>query len=208
MHSPTSAAGSVSAPLVARPDCVLEDISEDGSGAIRACLCQRDMCNSGDTGDPDTGDSGDSGDTGDTGDSVPSSPVTTLPILAQIVQKPSPQPPPAVNTAAGGGHLQDLQERPRAGAGFRVNLDTGNFLQLEEELEEGGAGLRCYSCGSLLAPAAADPPCSASNSSWRGEVRSCGPGQACLLYTWARGAHTGEWSCCRAYFQFVFGAFL
>ena len=78
----------------------------------------------------------------------------------------------------------------------------------EEQLEEGGAGLRCYSCGSLLAPAAADPPCSASNSSWRGEVRSCGPGQACLLYTWARGAHTGEWSCCRAYFQFVFGAFL
>ena len=182
-----------------RPDCVLEDISEDGSGAIRACLCQRDMCNSGDT-----------GDTGDSGDSVPSSPVTTLPILAQIVQKP-----PAVNTvntAAGGGHLQDLQdlrERPRAGAGFRVNLDTGNSLQLEEEeLEEGGSGLRCYSCGSLLAPAAADPPCSASNSSWRGEVRSCGPGQACLLYTWARGAHTGEWSCCRAYFQFVFGAFL
>ena len=174
---------------------MLEDISEDGSGAIRACLCQRDMCNS--------------GDTGDTGDSVPSSPVTTLPILAQIVQKPSPQPPLAVNTAAGGGHLQDLQERPRAGAGFRVNLDTGNFLQLEEKLEqEGGVGLRCYSCGSLLAPAAADPPCSASNSSWRGEVRSCGPGQACLLYTWARGAHTGEWSCCRAYFQFVFGAFL
>ena len=201
---------------MARPDCVLEDISEDGSGAIRACLCQRDMCNTG-----DTGDSGDTGDTGDTGDSVPSSPVTTLPILAQIVQKP----PPAVNTvntAAGGGHLpdlQDLQERPRAGAGFRVNLDTGNFLQLEEEQlegelkadkqeQEGGAGLRCYSCGSLLAPAAADPPCSASNSSWRGEVRSCGPGQACLLYTWARGAHTGEWSCCRAYFQFVFGAFL
>ena len=191
---------------------MLEDISEDGSGAIRACLCQRDMCNSGDT------------DTGDTEDSVvPSSPVTTLPILAQIVQKPSPQPPPALNTAAGGAHLQDLQdlqdlqERPRAGAGFRVNLDTGNLLQpeeqleeeeLKEQLEEGGAGLRCYSCGSLLAPAAADPPCSASNSSWRGEVRSCGPGQACLLYTWARGAHTGEWSCCRAYFQFVFGAFL
>ena len=182
---------------MARPECVLEDISEDGSGAIRACLCQRDMCNA-----------------GDTGDTVPSSPVTTLPILAQIVQKP----PPAVstvNTAAGGGHLH-LQERPRAGAGFRVNLDTGNSLQLEEEPEEqlegeqlegGGAGLRCYSCGSLLAPAAADPPCSASNSSWRGEVRSCGPGQACLLYTWARGAHTGEWSC-RTYFQFVFGAFL
>ena len=185
---------------MARPECVLEDISEDGSGAIRACLCQRDMCNAGDTG-------------GDTGDMVPSSPVTTLPILAQIVQKPSPQKPRAVNTvntAAGGGHLQ---ERPRAGAGFRVNLDTGNSLQLEveqleeEQLEGGGAGLRCYSCGSLLAPAAADPPCSASNSSWRGEVRSCGPGQACLLYTWARGAHTGEWSC-RTYFQFVFGAFL
>ena len=181
-----------------RPDCVLEDISEDGSGAIRACLCQRDMCNSRDT----------EYTSGDTGDSVSSSPVTTLPILAQIVQKPSPQKPPAVNTAAGGGHLQDLQERPRAGAGFRVNLDTGNSLQLEEEeLEGGGAGLRCYSCGSLLSPAAADPPCSASNSSWRGEVRSCGPGQACLLYTWARGAHTGEWSCW-AYFQFVFGAFL
>ena len=167
---------------------MLEDISEDGSGAIRACLCQRDMCNTGDTGDTDTGD---------TGASVPSSPVTTLPILAQIVQKPSPQPPQAVNivnTAAGVGHLEDLQEKPRTGPGFRVNLDTGNFLQLEEEEQEGGAGLRCYSCGSLLAPAAADPPCSASNSSWRGEVRSCGPGQACLLYTWARGAHTGEWS--------------
>ena len=45
------------------------------------------------------------------------------------------------------------------------------------------AGVRCYSCGSLFGRAA--PACAEFDAGNVTQRDTCGPGEVCLLYTWA-----------------------
>jgi hypothetical protein len=53
-----------------------------------------------------------------------------------------------------------------------------------------GAGLNCFSCGSLLDPSR---KCDKFDPSDPSQVQVCGRNEACLLYTWKKsGSDTGS----------------
>ena len=165
----------------------MKDITDDQTGSIQACLCETELCNNDHhvelqsegeilAEENDEEESGVESVLTTTKRSL----LTTLPILGEIVKKSE-----IINTEL------DIEETPRAGAGFKVSLDTSQSLEddlAEAEQEEGEGegeegGVRCYSCGSLLSP---DQSCPTFDPQAREQIVRCGPGEACLLYTWAR----------------------
>ena len=162
----------------------MKDITDDQTGSIQACLCETELCNN--DHDVELQSQGEilseENDREESGvesllTTTKRSLLTTLPILGEIVKKSE-----IINTAL------DIEETPRTGTGFKVSLDTSQSLEDDLAEAEGGeeeeeGGVRCYSCGSLLSP---DQSCPTFDPQSREQIARCGPGEACLLYTWAR----------------------
>ena len=156
----------------------MRDISDDGSGTIRACLCDSDLCNNKVI--LNTNNDGTETErkfqsvrpTTTTTSTTTMRGITTLPILAEIVQKSE-----IINDVG-------IEETPRRGAGFKVNLGNSLFLDSDKNSND-NKSLRCYSCGSLLSP---DKNCTQFNSSDPAQVQTCSADEACLMYTWFKSS--------------------
>ena len=148
----------------------MKDITDDQTGSIQACLCETELCNE----ENDREKSGVESLQTTTKKSL----ITTPPISGEIVRKSE-----MINT------VLDIEETPRAGGGFKVSLDTSQALEDDPEVpgEPQAEGLSCYSCGSLLSP---DQTCPSFDPSSSQQIAVCGPGEACLLYTWSRSQST------------------
>ena len=153
--------GSIKDPVTSETGCSLKDITDDGTGSIQACLCHTPLCN--------TQVSDDIEQVDQLQTTTKKSLITTVPILQVIRKKPE-----IVNQVG-------IEERPRASEGFKVSLDTSQLLAGDSETVQ--ERLRCYSCGSLLSPG---QDCLSFNSSDSSQIATCGPGEACLLYSWRK----------------------
>ena len=166
--------GPIENPLRVRPWCDITDISEGGTQS-QACLCDSDLCNNGDS-------DGESFDTQE--DTLPSlsdqnsiktfiSPTTQAPIRRNPVTPPPTQAPTQIIT------------RDR-----KPVQTTSRYNNFEEETRVSvpdlpdSPGLQCFTCGSLLEP---DKECD-FNPSDPSQRKTCGPGEACLLYSWRSSA--------------------
>ena len=118
--------GSIQAPLRPGPGCQMRDITEDGSAAIRACLCDSDLCNNKMLPDISHANNADNETIHSAAESSSTTirGITTLPILAEIVNKSAP--PNKV-----------LQEVARASGGFKVDFDNSfdNF-DVDEDINK------------------------------------------------------------------------
>ena len=181
---------------------MLKDVSDDGSNSIQACLCDSDLCNNkvssaaavnnvektnnDETEIPDT-DKDDIQYVDDTDPLSRRGSVTTEPTLANTEKKLD-------NNDVG------VEETPRAGGGFKVNIENSLFFSDDDEEDDnedvenaaaGGGdnsgsevrGLQCYSCGSLLSES---KNCSEFDASDPDQRQLCAPDEACLMYTWTR----------------------
>ena len=128
--------GPVHHPLAPAPHCHLQDITEDRSAGILACLCTSDLCNTAPR-------QGEPGRTGTDGTEIKAS--TARAVISSgapaTTGKPSTALPGVPRTGAGRGG--GLREVPRTGSGVRVpgfNLDfpiePESELQLEKLLKE------------------------------------------------------------------------
>ena len=150
---------------------MLQDITDEGTGGILACLCDSDLCNNKVIDDTAANNNDDKESIESTTTTIQS--ITTLPILEEIVKKSD------LDNAVG------VQEVPRSlGAGFRVELDDNSLFfdkdkngNIDKDLQQ----LRCYSCGSLLS---ADKTCTRFNSSDPSQIQNCNSDEACLMYSW------------------------
>ena len=135
----------------------MKDITDDNTGSIEACLCETELCNKDDADLQPRGEISSEENDGVKSDVEPlqtttkRSLITTLPILGEIVKKSE-----IINTVD-----TVVEETPRAGAGFKVSLDTAQSLEddlgVDEDEDDGDEGdkdegILCYSCGSLLSP--------------------------------------------------------
>ena len=160
--------GPIHDPLTVTPWCQVKDISEEETSKVEACFCDSDLCNE------NAGQSLQKFSAGQVPNSIQpvtkpapppprvtsSRPPATAP--PRLVPASTPPPPPRVTTAAPVRNIAATSAvPPRAPAG--------------------SAGLRCYSCGSLLDP---DAECAAFSQSDPGQRMGCGPGEACLFYSW------------------------
>ena len=154
---------------------MLQDITDEGTGGILACLCDSDLCNNKVIADTDNLDVDK--------ESIESSTttilsITTLPILEEFVKKSD------IDNSVG------VQEVPRSsGAGFRIELDDNSLFVDKDKTaitDSRPSQLRCYSCGSLLS---ADKTCTQFNSSDPSQIQSCNSDEACLMYSWNK-SHT------------------
>ena len=118
--------GSIQAPLRPSPGCELRDITEDGSAGIRACLCDSDLCNNKTLPDISHANNGHKEaiqSVAALSSSTTMRGITTLPILAEIVNK---SPPPN----------KVLQEVPRSSGGFKVDFDNSfDTFDVDEAIE-------------------------------------------------------------------------
>lgn len=166
--------GSIDDPLRPQTECKMRDITDDGSGSIQACLCDSDLCN--DKVIVDTNSDYDKGEIPNKerlqsttlSTTTTARSITTLPILAEIIKKPS------ISNDVG------VQEVPRSGSGFQVEIDNSLFPETDDKLSD--KSLSCFSCGSLFS--SVDDGCTQFNASDPTQIQKCKDDEACLMYTW------------------------
>ena len=175
--------GPIENPLRVKPWCEITDISEDGSQS-EACLCDSDLCNEGDN-------SFQGDDTWSVSDQNPEK-ISRPTTVAPITRRPEPvrRKPGAVTPAPSQATTQIIT-RDR-----KPVQTTSSYNKYEEEARvivpefPDSPGLQCFTCGSLLEP---DKECDFDPSD-PGQRKTCGPGEACLFYSWRSSATDPEQS--------------
>ena len=154
--------GSIDDPLVTKPYCDPQDISDGPQSKITACLCDSDLCNS----------------YRGPGEKRPELlPVHVLPQNDPIPldlagKKPNLVPEKETfNNRDDKKEIPEIKERPRSKAKQSFHPDQ--------------AGLQCYSCGSLLNP---NKKCDTFNREDETQVQTCLKDEACLMYSWKKSA--------------------
>ena len=153
--------------------CEVTDISEGGSQS-EACLCDSDLCNDRDS----------------SGESIqPDQPVHSTVSdensIKTITSRPSPQPIVSRTSEPMKRKPAAVTQPPQIITRDRKPVETTQTTPRHQSYEEVQAradspGLQCFTCGSLLEP---DKECR-FNPSDPGQRRTCGPGEACLYYSW------------------------
>ena len=164
--------------------CQLQDITDDNSGSVVACLCQSDLCNQlqhkeNKEAGPTIIDNQQQREI-KTKNSKPFVVIRTTQASIVSPEKSTISPesltisPESITNVKS---TKEIAESPRQGHGLKVPADEFDSLHLEEQK------LECYSCGSLLFP---DQQCEQFNASDPSQIEVCEDGEACLLYSWEK----------------------
>ena len=171
-------------PLLTKPFCEPQDISDNSLSKITACICDSDLCNS----------------YRGPGEKKPD----LLPVHILTQNDPIP-----LNQA---GRKQSLvpEEETRKASIPRNNKNKNKVSRKESDslpdknpkpqspgrtgprqtFHPDQPGLRCYSCGSLLNP---NKKCDTFNREDKNQVQTCLKDEACLMYSWTKSStQTGE----------------
>ena len=163
-----------------KPWCDITDISEGGTQS-EACLCDSDLCNDGDSGGESFYNEEDTSTSLSDQNSIKkfSSPTTQAPIRRNptVVTPPPTQAPAQIIT----------RDRKPVQTTSRYNNFEEEALVSVPDFPD-SPGLQCFTCGSLLEP---DKVCD-FNPSDPGQRKTCGPGEACLFYSWRSSAEDPE----------------
>ena len=164
--------GPIESPLRVKSWCEITDISEDGSQS-EACLCDSDLCNEGDS----------SAERLETGDDTSLSDQNSIKATqAPITRRPEPEPEPIRRKPAAVTPQPTLiitrDRKPAQTTPSYKNFEAEARVNVPDFPDS--PGLQCFTCGSLLEP---DKACD-FNPSDPGQRKTCGPGEACLFYSW------------------------
>ena len=168
-----------------KPWCEITDISEDGSQS-EACLCDSDLCNEGDSG----AESFETGDDTLVSDQNSINTFSRPTTQAPITRRPEPEPirrKPAAVTPTQPTQIITRDRKPA-----QTTSSYNNFEEAQVSVPDfpDSPGLQCFTCGSLLEP---DKACD-FNPSDPGQRKTCGPGEACLFYSWRSSIEDPEQS--------------
>ena len=201
--------GSIDDPLLPRPSCQPQDISESGESRITACLCDSDLCNANNGGPTEF---------------VEGNRREVQRLEPQRFQDRHEEPIREIqrneiqrnNIQENDFQRNEIQRKEIQGKespqdDFRRNEIQRNDIRqneitrqepprrepVREQVEparqvpppsnrrspDKTAGLQCFSCGSLLNP---DAVCDKFDPTDPSQVQTCGSGEACMMYSWSK----------------------
>eukprot|EP00095_Tigriopus_kingsejongensis_P001321 maker-scaffold249_size238305-snap-gene-1.13 protein:Tk01321 transcript:maker-scaffold249_size238305-snap-gene-1.13-mRNA-1 annotation:"PREDICTED: collectin-12-like" len=205
--TPSILLGPITNPLRASRTCDVRDISEFKSSSIMACICDTDKCNVGGTSVTANSPGGFPGSRDSTPEEPKSSQKTTLVLTDEETSilgglgnlNANTRDPPTRSPATRRPNTRQTTttRRPATRApATRPPPPPTRDSRPPQSPSGGGGQLQCFSCGSLFNP---DKKCDKFDPSDPSLIQTCGPGEACLLYSWEKS--TGERATARECFS-------